>query len=729
MQKYWVVLKVSLTRPWVWLMALLAGTQLIPLVVVATSSRSRSELQVSLPGFDSPDVVVSDTKQLLEFASRGELGTITAFRTRGLPFNFFINESGQLVGDPEMRIEPARIYTSNSWPLFEQVPQLKYLEMQPPNMLSTKGWQRIGKLSHLEVLNLQSVGSPDSDSMKTSGPDLEAALSHLTKLRQLNVSHAGSLDWTLPALPNLEEVILGYNLKLEQSLQGLATHSPKLRTLTLYTVQDMVYTEGMLNALRRMPSLRRLYVVSTSKTDDHWEETNRQVEWLRGRLPGISIFRGHYILTRVLLCGFLLLFTIFLPFIAWFQAGLTLAQPLAAVMPGHRQPHIFWPIVASLVAMAVYVTAVVLQGATFPSALAIACLASMIVANVLPGHELREDWRRISNTLSMTDALALFTLLGTAIGFPATFESFLVGDYPVLASLLMVWFLMGAAWKIVRATRLHRILAESGMPGIPGLNMGVHQVHNQPFKPAPGWSIAGWQFKQMESAIDRRIAHMDRNSWTDMLRRANPANPGFKVGFVMMLVFMGVIRYMMNRGGASHRAGIQPLISVGMMQATMMIVMMNTMMWVGRRSSIAADFLRPISRPHFWNSLRAAIFRDLLPAVLFVVAGGSYTIYQGHQRVISPQTVMHLVIVVLGAFAFVHSWVFLMVIGRRLWLHATLGVATSTLILGASGAAVILTVVEKPEPLYAALLAIGVLAAGVAMQWGVHRKLPDWELG
>ena len=725
MHKYWVVLKVSLTRPWVWLMLFFGLFQVFPLAMFWSQDKLR-ETKVAIPAFDVPDVVVSQTQEIQELARQNRLGTIEGLNTRDLHGEVLFESNGQPRASAEMLAQPRQADQMGGWPLLEQMPQLQSLEMVPPNGLNAAGWKRIGQLIHLENLTLQNIGAVDGEALKTGGADLQSAFGHLTNLRQLNVNNAGTLDWKLPPLPKLEYVVLGYNLQLESTLETLAQYSPNLHTIALFGYQDGGISERMLAATRKMPRLRRVYIVN-STTAKSLDDTSQQVEFLRTRLPGIAVHRGTFSIGRLGVCAFLLFQAMFISFLVWFQSGLTLSQPLAAVMPGHRRPHLFWPLTASLFAMVVFVSGATYMGVYFPVALAIGCMAAMLVATILPGHDLTSEWRRITSMVAMVDMLSLFTLLGIGVASPLMMDAFLLGDYPVLASLLMVWFLAAAAWKIVRTGRLHRILAESGMPGIPGLNLSMQELHNQPFKPAPGWSLANWQLRRMENAIDRRIAKMDRTNWVDMLRRASPSNPGMLIGIGTMVVFFVVLNSMpgMRNTIAPHSGFLVP----GMMQAMMMILMMTAMMWVGRRGSIAADFLRPISRPKFWKALRIAIFHDLKWGMLFGLGSGLLSLYLGNKGVLTPFTTAITLATAIGFFAFYHAWVTLIVIGKRLWLHATLAVVSSAVITGMTVAAPVLTFGEQADPPIAILLAVGVLSAGGLMQWGIARKLPDWELG
>ena len=207
-----------------------------------------------------------------------------------------------------------------------------------------------------------------------------------------------------------------------------------------------------------------------------------------------------------------------------------------------------------------------------------------------------------------------------------------------------------------------------------------------------------------------------------------PSNVGMWVGLFMMLGFMGIIALVSSR--LPHNPpGFGMMIPGGAMQATMMIIMINSMMWVGRRSAIAADFLRPISRPKFWKSLRLAILYDLAPAVFFAVIGGLWSVYLSQKGWPPALTLVCTGLVAMGYLAMAHGWVTLMVIGKRLWLHATMGVITMAIITGLSIAGVVMTIGKDQQPIAALACVFWVVVSGAFMQWAVARKLPDWELG
>ena len=210
MHKYWVVLKVSLTRPWVWLMLFFGLFQVMPLALFLKAAKL-SEIKVAILAFDEPEVVVSQTQELQELAKQNRLGTIEGLNARDLHGEVLFEQNGQPRASAEMLAQPRQADQMGGWPFLEQVPQLKSLEMHPPNGLNAAGWRRIGQLSNLESLTLENIGAVDGEALKTGGADLQTALSHLTNLRQLNVNNTGgTFNWKLPEreIPHWREIVI-----------------------------------------------------------------------------------------------------------------------------------------------------------------------------------------------------------------------------------------------------------------------------------------------------------------------------------------------------------------------------------------------------------------------------------------------------------------------------------------------------------------------------------------
>ncbi len=715
MQKLWVVLKVSLTRPWVWLMLVFGVLQMIPLGM-GVRGLTQNPVAVAIPAFDVPGEVVMHGNIFQQLQQEQRLGTIVGLDTR-----FLEGVEWEFLNKRPNGSHPSH---ASGWTILEQTPQLKSLTMQPPNMLSSEGWRRIGNLSQLEELTLMNIGAVDQEAQKTAPADLEAALSRLTKLRQLDLRNAGgSLDWKLPPLPSLEYVVLGSNLKLENSLETLATSSPQLHQLAIESYQGFSFTERMQAAIRRMPKLRSIYVW----TDGNLDETNRQVEYLRSRLPAVLVVRGNYSAVRVRAGGLVAIATAFLPFLFWFQTGLMMSLHFAAVMPGHRRPHLFWPVCMSVGSLVVFLGVAIYFGVIWPVALAMGCLITTITANTLGGHDIRPDWKRITGAVQTGDGIAIFSILAAVFGFPSRLDAFLIGDYPVLSVLLMFWFLFAAGWKVVRMSRLDRILAESGQAGVPGLNLTMQGMQNQSYKPASKWSLGALFLSMQERSQQKQLARLDRTNFVELLRAGVPRQQAMTM-VITMLIFVAAFYGFLGKMPGDPKVMLKMIVGMGGFQCVMMFQTQISALWVGRRGSIASDFLRPVSREQFWSSLRWAIFHDMKPAFIFAVIGVFAAIYLSGKASFSPLIVTVVLCSTAGLFAVNHGWLTLMVVCKRLWLHGTLAVVTTVVLFAFAGTSVMMTIEGELAPIFGLLLSISVLLVGVSMQVAIHRRLPRWEL-
>ncbi len=487
------------------------------------SSESRDALQERHPAFDRPEVVVSDQFELYDRAKQHRFADIEGLECRYLHAEISFDAKGEPQVSPAAISDPRLLSSGGSWPLLDHTPQLKSLILQPPNSLNAEGWRRIRSLQQLEVLQLEHIYVSPEDQSKLESL-LAIRFRHCQPATAEPQQFQRSLRLEAPPAAKCRIPRTGVQFPdgneprnagtvVTESAYARAAHSRQLPLL-----------DRLIETLGKIRRLRRLMICSSSK-QDAWKESQRQVEFLRERLPGLNIERGVFSHNRVILHLFLSFLGALLPFVAWFQSGLKLSQPLAAVIPGHRGPHLFWPVIIST-SCAMVVIWLSVQSGTFLGCRCVAgCDASDAGRVDFAGHDLTESWRKVIQYISMIDVICLLLCITLALAAPYHADAYLMGDYQVLAIVLMLWFVAAGAWKIWRATRLHQILAESGMPGIPGLNVGMHQAMNQPFVPAPGWSLAKWQLQRMQNAIDRKIAKMDRSNWVEMLRQASPSIP------------------------------------------------------------------------------------------------------------------------------------------------------------------------------------------------------------
>jgi hypothetical protein len=730
--KLWMVLKISLTRPWVQLMLVFMALMVAPLIIAFSNSKDVRETQVSIPAMDQPTDIVDSasilTSDLLQQFADGGLGQVEALNTKSMHESLGITKAQFL---EELVDDSGQKHLSGRWPILDQTPRLRYLAMQETNVLDERGWQRIGGLTELEVLSLENVGVAGSvrGAERLDSSSMRDALSRLTKLRQLNLlGTSGSDGLELPALPRLEYVVLDAGRGLSESLKTLASHSPDLQVIAIRTYSDFVLTEDMQSALRRMPRLHSIYLWLGAHANN--AETRRQLEDWRLRLPGIAVYRAEYSAWKLGAAGILAGMAAFVPFILWFQHGLMMSLPSAAVIPGHTRPHLFWPVLVSVTATITLVFTTSLMEIVWPGSLAVGLLMVTISAAALPGYDLSRNRCRILSVIQLVDITFFLGLVVAAFAAPAIVYSFLLGDFPTVAYVAMAWFAFSAVWKVVRTTRLHRILAESGLPGVPGLNLAVQHLMDQPYKPASRWSPAALQLWIQQRSTDQQLARVNRSSWTDLLRSATPRQSTSIFAFVIFFVFFLTFRGLASRG---QQIAWAPIVTVAAWQMLLMMIMLSTYQWVARRGSIALDFLRPVSRSQFWWSLRMAIFHDLKWVFLIAVPLQMALLYFQKGNATTVMTYGVGLVSALGLFAFLHGWVTLIVISRKLWLQATLAVVSMIPLMSLSAFALALTFKADSAPSYAPLLAVSIAVVvaviGAGMQLIIERRLPNWELG
>lgn len=724
--KLWMVLKASLTRPWVQLMLAFVVPMAILIVNAFSNIRELRQMEVAIPAMDQPaDIIDTPDKLLDKIADRG-LEQVEALSTK-----LMVESTGVAAEQLQTEIvgSSQQGQLSGGWPILDQTPGLRYLAMHETNVLNDRGWQRIGGLTELEVLSLENVrlvnrvqgaDRPDPGSMKD-------ALSGLTKLRQLNLlGTSGGHALELPILPRLEYVVLNAGSGLNESLKSLASHSPDLQMIAIRTYDGFVLTDDMQSALQLMPRLHSVYLwVGTQASN---AETRRQLEDWRSRLPGIAVYRAEYSGWTLGTAGILAGLAAFVPFVLWFQHGLMLSLPSAAVIPGHIRPHLFWPVLVSVLATITFVFTASLLQIVWPVSLAIGCLMVTITGTTLPGYDLGHIRRRILSVIQLVDITFFLGLLVAAFAAPAFVYGFLLGDFLIAAYLVLGWFAFTAVWKVIRTTRLHRILAESGLPGVPGLNLNVQRLMDQPYKPTSRWSPVALQLWIQQKSTDRQLARVNRSNWTDLLRSASPRQLTGFIAVAMFVVFFLTFRALASQGQQIAWAHIM---TIGAWQTLLMMVMLSAYQWIARRDSIALDFLRPVSRGQFWWSLRMAIFHDLKWIFLVALPVAFALLYFRSGNAPTVMTYGVGLVTGIGLFAFLHGWFTWLVIGRKLWLQATLAVVSMIFLMSLTAFALALTFESDsaPSPFYPAGIAAAIAVTGAGLQLDIRRRLPNWELG
>jgi hypothetical protein len=730
LRQYALVLWAIVSRPWMLLMLGLGLVYVGPFLGAWLGGRAVPDNAMTpVPVVETPTSFggfgVSD---LEEMARGGRLDSVADLDTQAVKRQEawgLVTRNGQSgFGVTRMAHEGL-----GAWPLLDQLPALEKLWMSPPDMLSEEGWRRIGEHTSLEVLSLPNVSSPDPETLNRSPKIARAALERLPHLRELDLrGTGGSFDLLLPPLPKIEVLAIGWG-RLEENLRTLADGSPRLRVLAIQTWFDIGFTPGMIESLRRMPNLRRVYVAGAYQAKDEPAMT-RQVNELRRALPGVAVHPGTYRSSRVWTAFWATLLGMYLPFAFWFQSSLLLSTSLAWMLPRRLAPHLFWAMAVAAACGGIMVAVLVSAGVAWVPALTLALFATMLVAGGTIG-EVEGVARRISSLVLRVELIAGLAAAATALLAPWIADRWLSGAMPWLSVTLLAAVIAAAAWKLARQARLPRILASLGLASPPGLVIDATQG-TLPKQPAG--SFASWQLNVAERAVDRQIDRPVPAPYGEMLRRSQPRIQMLLMVAIMLVVMVGmmwVIPVVIARGTGQPPPPLSRylpgVIAAFAWQACVMTFAQTAAMWGQRRGSLVIDFLRPVSRAGYWRGLRQAIARDLvLPTALGAVC---VALALGLSRNVGGWAWCVACVLLVGFFVMTHAMVLLLAVTRWPLVVGTLMVVL--LVAAGIGAAVaIASSVARPGELLTTLVAAGaVLVVGLLIRIGVLWRLEEREIG
>ena len=732
LRQYALVLWAIVSRPWMLLMLGLGLVYVGPFLGAWLGGRAVPDNAMTpVPVVETSSVFggfgVSD---LEEMARGGRLDSVADLDTQAVKRQEawgLVTRNGQSgFGVTRMAHEGL-----GAWPLLDQLPALEKLWMSPPDMLSEEGWRRIGEHTSLEVLSLPNVSSPDPETLNRSPKIARAALERLPHLRELDLrGTGGSFELLLPPLPKIEVLAIGWG-RLEENLRTLADGSPRLRVLAIQTWFDIGFTPGMIESLRRMPNLRRVYIAGAYQAADEPAMT-RQVNELRRALPGVAVHAGTYRSSRVWTAFWATLLGMYLPFAFWFQSSLLLSTSLAWMLPRRLAPHLFWSMAVTAACGGIMVAVLVSAGVAWMPELTLALFATMLVAGGTIG-EVEGVARRISSLVLRVELIAGLAATATALLAPWIADRWLSGAMPWLSVTVLAAVIAAAVWKLSRQARLPRILASLGLASPPGLVIDATQGTLS--KP-PAGSFDSWQLNVAERAVDRQIDRPVPAPYGEMLRRSQPRIQMLLMVAIMLVVMVGmmwVIPVVIARGTGQPPPPLSRylpgVIAAFAWQACVMTFAQTAAMWGQRRGSLVIDFLRPVSRAGYWRGLRQAIALDLiLPAVLGAVCFG---LALGMTEKVGGGAWVVAGMLFVGIFAMTHAMILLLAVTRWPLVVGTLMVVL--LVAAGIGAAVSIAhvlSVSKPADLRTALLAASaVLAVGLGIQIGVLWRLEEREIG
>ena len=722
----WVIVSSPSTRFQLGLGLLLIGPALAPWLAGRVASDGfMTEVSVveTSAGFGGFDVAAFE-----KMVREGRLGSVAKLDTKkvdGRGAGELVVSNGQF-GFQLTRVADER---PGAWLILDQLPALEKLWMSFYDRLSEEGWRRIGEHTALEVLSLPDVESPDPATRERFPTFARAALERLPRLRELDLrGTGGSFELLLPPLPNLEVLAIGHG-RLEENLRTLADGSPRLRVLAIKAWADMRFTPAMIESLRRMPNLRRVYVAETFEAEDE-PAMKRQVAELRRALPGVAVHPGTYRLWRLISAIFATILGMLFPFAVWEQVSLLLATSLALVLPRRLAPHLFWAMAVSAACGGGIVGVLLSVGVAWMPALTLALFATMLVA----GGGFEDLYLAIAGripSLGRRVWIILFADLACmcANAFaPWYVDRWLSGEMPRFAPITLAAVSAAVAWMLARKARLHRIITNLQLASPSGLVIDGTQG-TQPTQQAG--SFANWALKPAERGVDRQLSRPIPNSYAEKLRRSQPRFQIMQMAatmFIGMVAFLLCILLVQWWGGlrSPPLSQVLPLIITSVALLTCNITTaLTALMWGQRRESLVIDFLRPVSRAGYWQALRKAIALDLVfPAVLGVAYLGMTV---GMSASGGPWAWGVAVILLIGTFAIAHAMIFLLAVTRWPLVVSTLMVVLG---IGVAMAHLRFLSVSKPVALSTALVVAGaVLAVGLLVRIGVLWRLEEREIG
>ena len=734
LRQYALVLWAIVSRPWMLLMLGMGLLYVGPFLGAWIVGRAVPDNAMTpVPVVETPSVLGGfGVAELEKMAREGRRDTVTDLDTQAVGRQEAwggVTPNGR--GRSGLQLSRTADEGPGAWPLLDSFPSLERLWMSPPDMLSEEGWKRIGEHTALEVLSLPNVSSTNSVTLEGFPAVARAALERLPHLRELDLrGTGGSFELLLPPLPKIEVLAIGWG-RLEENLRTLADGSPRLRVLAIQTSFDIGFTPGMIESLRRMPNLRRVYIAGAYRAKDEPAMT-RQVNELRRALPGVAVHAGTYRSSRVWTAFWATLLGIYLPFAFWFQSSLLLSTSLAWMLPRRLAPHLFWSMAVAAACGGIMVAVLVSAGVAWVPALTLALFATMLVAGGTIG-EVEGVAGRISSLVHCGELIVCLAAGATALLAPWIIDRWLSEATPWLPAIMLAAVILTVVWKLARQARLPRILASLGLASPPGLVLDVTQGT---MSQQPAGSFANWQLKLAERGVDRQISRPVPTTYAGMLRRSQPRIQMLLMVAIMLVVMVGVmwiIPIVIARGTGQPPPSLSRflpgVIAAFAWQACVMTIAQTAAIWSQRRGSLVIDFLRPVSRAGYWQGLRQAIALDLiLPAVLGAVCFG---LALGMTEKVGGGAWVVAGMLFVGIFAMTHAMILLLAVTRWPLVVGTLMVVL--LVAAGIGAAVSIAhvlSVSKPADLRTALLAASaVLAVGLGIQIGVLWRLEEREIG
>ena len=727
------VVRVFVSRPWVWLMSAIALFQVFPAWMITRGGSSQSVVS-ALPEVAPREPTVRRFDEFLELAERGELATaksIDLAERPGVfptgPFRVTRDAAGTRSIELGAGGPGTDLATASS--LFDELGILNHLRdvtdlRADLHMFTSDTLKRLGSLRKLEVLSLRHAGSTDSASLKRVDTDLREALSQLTGLKRLDLVHAFGMAAGVPPLPNLELLAIGPTLHLEQSLRTVAEHSPRLSTLVLVGYPQQTLLPGEREALRKMPHLRTVYI-------EGFTDAAATRETLRGDLPAAWFPRSVYHPRRVFGALYLVLGAMFPHMILWMQSLVCFSLGTAQILPRFRGAHLAVPAVVAVVMLTAGMGVSLWLGLAPLPAFLLLLAGAGISTNPQPLVDLtpRGTWilrALVAWRVAVVGTIALLVFRGKP-----TLDALLLGEFAAITVTLLMIELAAWCWVIPRLVRQARVLAEVGTPLIPGL-VHVDQFSMQPVawlspkadrsSPSDNWS---------DHSLERLLSG-SRRSLSMLLRGGNPGVVGHVRAIVIAFLFVSMtLVFQPHLPGDFTRKLMRALPFAGI-QGAILFVSWVFLRWIGRRQVLSHEFLRPVSRGDYFRGLWKATSFELAQVLAFLFVVGGVTL--ALQRV-GPLAWGSLIIGTAGLFLVLHGFLLWTLTARRLWVPLMTGFAMVTIVFPFSGVLIAASTssagparAASSFPILLGLPLLGI-ALGTALQIWQRRRWDKLELG
>jgi len=678
------ILRVYLSRPWVWLMAGLALLQAAPAVTIFYGMRLQGIVKV-LPEVAAPREVLKDYREFFDVAREQRLGQVEAIDLSNsaptipaTPFRIVpIQPTGWTI-EPTDGTTPGPTFAAREeMGVLVHAPHLRYLKADACPF-SVDGLRRLGELKQLKFLSLRNASASDPKTLEAASVVVPEVLGRLSELRELDLTNAFAMRVPVPALPGLTWLAIGPRLDLEKDLRQLARTSPALRTLVLTGASNLPLTEGAQDALGEFKNLRAVYL-------DEMPDGAALRSALASRYSGVAFPRTSYLQQRVYGSLYVGIALMFLSMINWFQALVAFGMSFSRTTPGFAPAHLGVSLVYTAGLLLVGIPLLIWLGTDPLAAVVLPLTIVSLMISPQPASDVTPSGTLVAKLVSSWRFLAIGMALVSIYLSPVTVDAFLAGEMRVVAGLALLIEIAASSWALRRLTRQACVVSERGQTNIPGLIPTTQTAWQNPILNRRGGGMAlteGWQDWGFEKVLGR--SHL---GLTTLLAAGNPGGFWFARGLVLLAVlsFSGMI---VQRTGRQSIEAAAPFL---MLQGGLIFVIWMFAQWVARRPMLCSEFLRPVTRQRLYGSLWSATAIDMGRIFLVLtIMGAGALVYRKEDG-----EVWSVFLLTMGAlFLLVHGYLMWALTARRLWVPLICGAIT---IFGALPLLVIIPATLVPD--------------------------------